>query len=174
MPRATLVGRSFWCQVNARDLDNVEADEADENGPLLPTVATPRGFLERERPQTRIRYGFLGLQSRKTDALDHYDEQLRHLDDAIRLARRKVYPAADLAFVSMDSTAACQMAIQALLDPRPGVLLTKLAPSPSDVVWANTYATRTTRRLRISKCFCTMHPLTDYGNHAVLPSTDPD
>lgn len=125
-----------------------DAPEADERGPLLASVNGGRNVVERKRPQTRIWYGFLGLQSRTTDALDYLGEKLQSLDERIHAAREKNYAAADLGFVTMDSTAACQMAIQALLDPRPGVLLTKLAPSPSDVVWHNTYASRTTRRLR--------------------------
>jgi len=82
------------------------------------------------------------------DAIDYWEEKLRQLDMKIVNARKKSYPAADLAFVTMDSTAASQMAIQALLGPVPGQLLTKAAPSPADVVWKNTYKSRTVRRLR--------------------------
>ncbi|KAK0748396.1 hypothetical protein B0T21DRAFT_406918 [Apiosordaria backusii] len=90
-------------------------------------------------PQARLWYGFLRLQSRKIDALDYYTERLRLLDEKIIAARKKTYEPANIAFVTMDSIAACQMAIQALIDPRPGQLLTKPAPAPSDVVWRNTY-----------------------------------
>jgi calcium permeable stress-gated cation channel len=103
---------------------------------------------EQDRPSLRIWYGFLNLRSRKTDAIDYYEEKLRRVDEKIYEARRKPCEAVDLAFVTMDSIAACQMAIQAQLDPRPGQLLTKLAPSPSDVVWANTYSPRGIRRLK--------------------------
>lgn len=116
-------------------------EEAGEAGPLL-TGPSTRQLVERKRPQARIWYGFLGWQSRTTDALDYYEEKLRRLDDKIRAARKRTYDATDLAFVTMDSIAACQMAIQALIDPRPGQLLTKPAPAPSDVVWRNTYASR--------------------------------
>lgn len=103
---------------------------------------------ERRRPRTRFWYGFLRLQSRETDAIDYYTEKLRQLDDKITAARKKTFEPADLAFVTMDSIAACQMAIQALIDPHPGRLQTKPAPAPSDIVWKNTYATRFSRRVR--------------------------
>ncbi|KAK4156648.1 hypothetical protein C8A00DRAFT_40942 [Chaetomidium leptoderma] len=121
-------------------------EEAGESDRLL------RGgvdrLLGRDRPQTRFWYGFLRLQSRKTDAIDYYTEKLRRLDDKIINTRKKTFEPADLAFVTMDSIAACQMAIQALIDPHPGRLLTKPTPAPSDVVWKNTYAPRLSRRMR--------------------------
>jgi len=123
-------------------------EEAGENGGLLQGEGGTPPPAERPRPQARIRYGPLRLRSRKTDAIDYYEEKLRRVDDKIRIARKKDYAASDLAFVTMDSIAACQMAIQALLDPRPGRLLTKLAPAPSDVVWKNTYTAPASRRLR--------------------------
>jgi hypothetical protein len=121
-------------------------EEAGENDRLLRGPrARPGG---RSRPQTRFWYGFLRLQSRKTDAIDYYTEKLRQLDEKILAARKKQYEPVDLAFVTMDSVAACQMAIQALIDPHPGRLLTKPAPAPSDIVWKNTYASLLSRRIR--------------------------
>ena len=103
---------------------------------------------EEPRPSTRLWYGFLGLQNRRVDAIDHFEEQLRKLDDKINEARKKEYTATPIAFVTMDSIPACQMAVQALLDPSPGQLLAKLAPAPSDIVWRNTYLTRSDRMIR--------------------------
>ncbi|KZL76615.1 duf221 domain-containing protein [Colletotrichum incanum] len=123
-------------------------EEAGENGRLLGHNHINPGFVERSRPRVRLWYGFLKLQNRKTDAIDYYEEKLRRLDERIREARAKDFTPTDLAFVTMDSIAACQMAIQARIDPRPGQLLTKPAPSPSDVMWANTYTPRGVRRLR--------------------------
>ncbi|KAK1970050.1 DUF221-domain-containing protein [Colletotrichum sublineola] len=123
-------------------------EEAGENGNLLGHNHINAECIEKPRPKVRVWYGFLKLQSRKIDAIDYYEEKLRRLDDKIREARKKDYPATDLAFVTMDSIAACQMAIQARIDPRPGQLLTKPAPSPSDVMWTNTYTPRGIRRLR--------------------------
>ncbi|EJT72368.1 hypothetical protein GGTG_09234 [Gaeumannomyces tritici R3-111a-1] len=137
--------RSMLADMNGSSPDEEEA--GGENGRLLGGESAAHQFSERERPTTRIWYGFLGLRNRKTDAIDYYEEKLRRLDGRIVVARRQHYEPADIAFVTMDSIAACQMAIQALLDPRPGQLLTKLAPAPADVVWRNTYTARSSRRL---------------------------
>ncbi|KAJ5015743.1 Calcium permeable stress-gated cation channel 1 [Colletotrichum sp. SAR 10_99] len=123
-------------------------EEAGENGRLLGHGEIHPEYVERERPKIRLWYGFLKLQSRQTDAIDYYEEKLRRLDEKIYEARQKEYAPSDQAFVTMDSIAACQMAIQARIDPRPGQFLTKPAPAPSDIMWANTYAPRGVRRLR--------------------------
>ncbi|KAK3355496.1 hypothetical protein B0H65DRAFT_49641 [Neurospora tetraspora] len=133
---------------NSRLIPDLGDEEAGESGRLLGNGTSDLISSERPRPQTRFWYGFLRLQSRKTDAIDYYTEKLRVLDDKIRAARKKDYEPTDLAFVTMDSIAACQMAIQALIDPHPGQLLTKPAPAPSDIDWRNTYASRLTRRVR--------------------------
>ncbi|KAF7938324.1 hypothetical protein BELL_0283g00080 [Botrytis elliptica] len=103
---------------------------------------------DQPRPTTRIWYGFLNFQSRKVDAIDHYEEQLRRLDDMINDARKKEYSPTALAFVTMDSIPACQMAVQALLDPTPMQLMARPAPAPSDIVWTNTYLPRSNRMIR--------------------------
>jgi hypothetical protein len=125
--------------------ENEEA-EGHENDNLLggSHVTT----YDKPRPTTRIWYGFLTLQSRKVDAIDYYEEELRKLDEKIIMARKKEYTPTPLAFVTMDSIPACQMAVQALLDPSPMQLLAKLAPAPSDIVWANTYLPRSSRMFR--------------------------
>ncbi|KAL2887236.1 Calcium permeable stress-gated cation channel 1 [Ceratocystis lukuohia] len=114
---------------------------------LLPPSLSEE-LYESYRPKLCIWYGPFGLCTRLVDAIDHHEERLRQLDGYILTACEASYDPADLAFVTMDSTTACQMAIQALMDPRPGVLLTNTAPSPSDVVWRNTYASRNQRRLK--------------------------
>lgn len=40
------------------------------------------------------------------------------------------------------------MAVQARMDPKPMTLLANLAPAPSDVVWPNTYLSRSSRMSR--------------------------
>ena len=40
------------------------------------------------------------------------------------------------------------MAVQAILDPSPSRLIARLAPAPSDIVWTNTYLSRTSRMTR--------------------------
>lgn len=122
-----------------------EDDGAEGDNLLGQSHITP---YDKPRPTTRLWYGFLGLQSRKVDAIDYYEEQLRKLDDKIIDARKKEYKATPLAFVTMDSIPACQMAVQALLDPSPGQVLAQLAPAPSDIVWPNTYLPRSNRMIR--------------------------
>ena len=60
-----------------------------------------------DRPMIRIWYGFLSLQSRKLDAIDYYEEKLRKLDEQIKSARKREYKPTPLAFVTLDSIAAC-------------------------------------------------------------------
>lgn len=100
------------------------------------------------RPQTRIWYGFMGLQSRCIDAIDYFEERLRRLDEQIQATRKKDFRPTPLAFVTLDSVAACQMAVQATMDPRPMQLLANPAPAPTDVIWQNTYLTRSSRITR--------------------------
>ena len=131
-----------------RNSDASRQSAGDEARALQGLAESGLSLEERQRPKIRLWYGFLRLQSRKTDAIDYYEEKLRRLDEKVQEARRQSYRPADLAFVTMDSIASCQMAIQALIDPRPGRLLTKPAPSPTDVVWRNTYSARGIRRLK--------------------------
>jgi hypothetical protein len=125
--------------------DNEESENHERDNLLGNNHVTT---YEKPRPTTRVWYGFLNLQSRKVDAIDYYEEELRKLDDTIIKARKKEYKATPLAFVTMDSIPACQMAVQAILDPSPGRLLAKLAPAPSDIIWENTYLTRSSRMIR--------------------------
>ncbi|KAI7777051.1 hypothetical protein LA080_004211 [Diaporthe eres] len=123
----------------AQDGEHASLLGGDRNG------AAHHDWIDRPRPQTLVWYGPFRLRYKKVDAIDYYEEKLRRLDEQIHAARKKEYQPVDQAFVTMDSIAACQMATQALIDPRPGQLLTKYAPAPSDVVWRNTYASRKSR-----------------------------
>ncbi|KAI8935798.1 hypothetical protein NX059_007316 [Plenodomus lindquistii] len=100
------------------------------------------------RPTARIWYGRFKLQHKNVDAIDYYEEKLRRLDDEIRSLRKKDFEPTPLAFVTMDSVASAQMAIQAVLDPSPLQLLANNCPAPSDVVWTNTYISRGQRIFR--------------------------
>jgi hypothetical protein len=128
--------------------DDEDGETAGENGRLLDSEQQPWDSGDEGRPKVNIRYGTLGLRSRNVDAIDYYEERLRRLDAQVTEARKKSYTPTDMAIVTMDSVASCQMAIQARIDPRPGRLLTKLTPAPSDLVWRNTYAPRGIRRLK--------------------------
>ena len=142
---------------NDHEYSRLLADDRNEQSHITPYA--------RDRPMTRIWFGFLNLQSRKIDAIDYYEEKLRKLDDRIRAARKKDYKPTPLAFITLDSPAACvsdgivlgfrsltkilqQMAVQAIMDPKPMQLLANLAPAPADVVWRNTYLPRSNRMLR--------------------------
>ena len=61
----------------------------------------------KRRPTTRIRFGFLRLHSKKVDAISYYEEKLRRLDDKIKSVRQQDFKPTPLAFVTMDSIAAC-------------------------------------------------------------------
>ncbi|EUC40893.1 hypothetical protein COCMIDRAFT_107574 [Bipolaris oryzae ATCC 44560] len=101
-----------------------------------------------KRPKIKLWYGPLKLRYKKVDAIDYYEEKLRRIDDEIRALRKKDFEPMPLAFVTMDSVASAQMAIQAVLDPSPLQLLARNCPAPSDVVWSNTYLTRSQRTFR--------------------------
>lgn len=131
---------------NSQDDDS--DDEAGENGHLLENEPDQPDWEEEGRPKTKVPYGFLGWRSRKADAIDYYSEKLRRLDERIVEARKKEFTPTDMALVTMDSVASCQMVIQARIDPRPGRLLTKITPSPDDLIWRNTYSPRGIRRLK--------------------------
>lgn len=109
------------------------------------SYATP---YARQRPTAKIWYGPLKLRYKTVDAIDYYEEKLHRLDDEIRELRKKDFEPTPLAFVTMDSVASAQMAFQAVLDPSPLQLLANTSPAPSDVVWPNTYLTRSQRIFR--------------------------
>ena len=102
----------------------------------------------RQRPTTKVRYGRFKLRYKIVDAIDYCEENLRRVDEDIRVLRKKEFEATGLAFVTMDSVASAQMAIQAVLDPSPLQLLANNSPAPSDVVWSNTYLSRSQRIFR--------------------------
>ncbi|KAF2671282.1 DUF221-domain-containing protein [Microthyrium microscopicum] len=115
----------------------------DESARLLEeATASGHEFGDKSRPQKRIWHGRLNLQHKKVDAIDYYEEKLRQLDEEISTMRKKEFPAKPLAFVTMDSIASCQMAVQAVLDSAPLQLIATSSPSPVDIDWKNTYMPR--------------------------------
>jgi hypothetical protein len=101
----------------------------------------------RQRPTAKIWFGRFKLHFKNVDAINYYEEKLRGLDNDIRTLRKRDFAPTPLAFVTMDSVASAQMAIQAVLDPSPLQLLANNSPAPSDVVWTNTYLPRGKRML---------------------------
>jgi calcium permeable stress-gated cation channel len=102
----------------------------------------------RSRPTTRVWYGRFKVRYKVVDAINYYEEQLRRVDDKIKDLRQKDFEACPLAFITMDSVASCQMAVQAVLDSSPLQLLANNSPAPADVVWPNTYLPRNWRIFR--------------------------
>ncbi|KAK3113784.1 hypothetical protein LTR53_008562 [Teratosphaeriaceae sp. CCFEE 6253] len=103
---------------------------------------------DRVRPQIKIRFGWLKLHSKQVDAIDYYTERLRQADERVMSLRKTAFIPTPLAFVTLDSVAASQMAIQAVLDPSPLQLIANSSPSPSDIIWPMTYLSRRNRMFR--------------------------
>ena len=88
----------------------VDGEDEDEQSHLLNGNDPEQSHVApyaRDRPTTRIWYGFLHLQSRLVDAIDYYEEKLRKVDERIKSTRKKDFRPTPLAFVTLDSTAAC-------------------------------------------------------------------
>jgi calcium permeable stress-gated cation channel len=97
------------------------------------------GDTNGHRPKERLWFGRFNLQYKYVDAIDYYEEKLRRLDEEIVELRKTEFPTMPLAFVTMDSVASCQMAVQAVLDSSPLQLIATPSPAPVDVDWQNTY-----------------------------------
>ncbi|KAF2112413.1 hypothetical protein BDV96DRAFT_498185 [Lophiotrema nucula] len=123
-------------------------DDVDEGSHLLHDTDRDPDYVipyARRRPTTRIWFGRFKLRYRIVDAINYYEEKLRKIDDEIQILRGKDFEATPLAFVTMDSVASAQMAIQAVLDPSPLQLVANSSPAPSDLVWTNVYLSRNRR-----------------------------
>lgn len=84
-------------------------EDEDENERLIgqPEDSDTRAPYNRTRPQATIRFGYLKLRSKTVDAIDYYEEVLKGLDERISHLREKEFIPTPLAFVTMDSVAAC-------------------------------------------------------------------
>jgi hypothetical protein len=82
------------------------SEDDDENGRLL-EEANGNDLAREKRPQHRIWYGPLRLRYKNVDAINYYGEKLHSLDEQIASLRQADFPAVPMAFVTMDSTAAC-------------------------------------------------------------------
>ena len=150
--RRTTDGNSLPLTRQAAERSSLVLDDENERSQLLSASERDGGDHVsghvQKRPTTRIWYGPLNLRYRVVDAIDYYEEKMRKLDEKIYNARQKEYPPTELAFVTMESLAACQMLVQAILDPHPMQLLARLAPAPADVIWRNTYVPRSRRMMQ--------------------------
>ncbi|KAK0282884.1 hypothetical protein LTR91_026125 [Friedmanniomyces endolithicus] len=125
-----------------------DENEEEDAGLMGVNGQTHPAAYARVRPQATVRYGRFKLHSKRVDAIDHYTELLRQADDRIKALRQKTFAPTALAFVTMDSVASSQMAIQAVLDPSPLHLIANQSPSPADIIWPMTYLSRWHRLLR--------------------------
>ncbi|CAZ85884.1 unnamed protein product [Tuber melanosporum] len=114
----------------------------EETQPLL--NRGPRPSRGDDRPKMTIRVGLWGLKRKKVDAIDYLRMKLKALDEEIIEARKKEYEPSSNAFVTMESVASAAIVIQAVLDPRANQMTATQAPAPPDIVWKNTYRSRST------------------------------
>ena len=142
----------------------------DERSRLLSDVNREHvSRYDQKRPKVRVWYGPLKMRFRSIDAIDYYQEKLRTADEKILTAREKEYPPTEIAFVTMESIAASQMLVQATLDPHPMQMFARLAPAPADVIWQNTYVSRTRRMAQSWSITLVIGFLTVFWSVLLLP-----
>ena len=84
-----------------------EDETADSERTLNGHAQTGAVPYARDRPTITVKSGFFGRHGRNVDAIDHYEERLKAIDEEIRDLRQKEYEPTSLAFVTLDSVAAC-------------------------------------------------------------------
>lgn len=142
-------GYSDYDDGDANNEQPSDATYANDNSVLSnsASIHTSGSSVHNSRPLERL--GWLGLYGKKVDAIDYYTKQLKIIDEEILIARDRHYPATPTAFVTMDSVATAQMVAQAVLDPRVHFLITRLAPSPKDIIWENVTLPRKDRLIKV-------------------------
>lgn len=170
---AKYLGYSHLRNPNRRHRLNQPSDDQNQETTALLTQheieQSNDDHSSRKRPQHTIRFGWMGLRSKNVDAIDYFEEKLRRYDEQIVDLRKQEFKPTPLAFVTMESTAACQMAIQAKLDPVPGQLLAAPASPPADVVWSNTYLSRNHRMVRAWSIMLVVGFLTVFWAALLIP-----
>lgn len=147
-------------------------NEDDERSRLLAGVEHSHvSDYAKPRPQVRLWYGPgpFKLWQRKIDAIDYYEEKLRTINERIIAAREKEYQPTGIAFVTMQSIADSQMLVQATIDPHPMQMFARLAPAPADVVWKNTYLSRSRRMFQSWSISLVIGFLTIFWSVLLLP-----
>lgn len=129
-------------------IDDTVGGDRETSGLVQPNSQLSRWPHSQSRPKTVVRYGFMKLRMRRVDAIELYETQLKEIDDRIKKLRESEFDPTPLAFITMDSVASCQMTIQAVLHPSPLQLIANQSPSPLDVIWPNTYMSRSSRMWR--------------------------
>jgi hypothetical protein len=111
----------------------------------------------------------LKLRYRSIDAIDYHEEKLRKIDEEIQTARETEYTTTEIAFVTMESIEASQTLVQTILDPHPMQMFARLAPAPADVIWKNTYLSRTRRMVQSWSITLLIGFLTVFWSVLLLP-----
>ncbi|KPV72603.1 uncharacterized protein RHOBADRAFT_29756 [Rhodotorula graminis WP1] len=136
--RALVTLEQAWAKYLGNPDDEEETDgarrDADDDlearllSPSRPTIVNPA----RKRPTLRPHWF-----AKKVDALDHYAEQFRRADEAVRKRRRGKFRPTGVAFVTFQTIAAAQVAAQVVHYPSAAEFRTELAPEPRDIHWFN-------------------------------------
>lgn len=106
-----------------------------------------RLFPNRKRPEGKPSHQWdlsanLSVRTEgSVDLIDYYTNFLADVDNELKNKRESAEPApyTNMAFVTMETVAQCQISSQVKLSPLPHTLVSTLAPSPSDIVWSNVY-----------------------------------
>lgn len=112
--------------------DQGEARDADDDlearllSPSRPTIVNPA----RKRPKLRPHWF-----GKKVDALDHYAEQFRRADEAVRKRRRGKFRPTGVAFVTFQTIAAAQVAAQVVHYPTAAEFRTELGSHTFPLRW---------------------------------------
>ncbi|GAA5944356.1 uncharacterized protein JCM15063_006571 [Sporobolomyces koalae] len=96
-------------------------------------ASAPPNIISNKRRPTLRPHWF----AKKVDALDYYAEQFRKADDAVRNRRRGKFRPTGTAFVTFQSLAAAQIAVQTVHYPSATEFRSELAPEPRDINWGN-------------------------------------
>ncbi|GAA5899660.1 hypothetical protein JCM8208_000621 [Rhodotorula glutinis] len=126
-------GRLVDLEDDEEEADGARRDADDDLearllSPSRPTIVNPA----RKRPTLRPHWF-----AKKVDALDHYAEQFRRADEAVRKRRRGKFRPTGVAFVTFQTIAAAQVAAQVVHYPSAAEFRTELAPEPRDIHWFN-------------------------------------
>lgn len=125
--------------VETEDRDNAE-DQAE--GGAVDTADLPDdpeslrlryANVKSTKPRPTIRTSMI---SRKTDAIQYWEDRFWAADEGVRLLRKTgLFPATDVAFVTFEHAKSAQEAAQVVHFNRHSQMVTHLAPEPRDILW---------------------------------------
>lgn len=108
-------------------------------GPLVDVENNPESTRNRlvvpNRKRPTLRPGWFKA---KVDALEYLEEKFKEADELVNKRRRMgKFKATHAAFVTFEKMSSAQIAVQTVHATVPAQCVTKLAPEPRDIVWAN-------------------------------------